>query len=153
MKRARFITPARREFLSAVAYYNGKEPGLGARFAAAVEEATMRALAFPLTGSPASQNTRRVFIKDFLSRSSTVPISTVSSSSQLRTILVGQNTGNCASKIANKLLEPTRETHATQQCRQNDRVWKLEVDRRSHQQSSGRSRSAASASSQGAMPS
>lgn len=65
MKRARFITPARREFLSAVAYYNGKEPGLGARFAAAVEEATMRALAFPLTGSPASQNTRRVFIKDF----------------------------------------------------------------------------------------
>lgn len=63
--RARFIAPARREFLAEVAYYNGKEPGLGARFAAAVEEATARAIAFPFTGSPASKNTRRVFVKDF----------------------------------------------------------------------------------------
>lgn len=65
MKRARFIGPARREFLVEVAYYNGKEPGLGARFATAVEEATTRAVAFPLTGSPASKNTRRVFVRDF----------------------------------------------------------------------------------------
>jgi plasmid stabilization system protein ParE len=65
VKRARFIAPARREFLAEIAYYNGKEPGLGARFAAAVEDATARAVAFPLTGSPASKNTRRVFIKDF----------------------------------------------------------------------------------------
>ena len=65
MKRARFIALARREFLSEVAFYNGKEPGLGTRFAAAVEEATTRALAFPSTGSPASTNTRRVFVKDF----------------------------------------------------------------------------------------
>lgn len=40
-------------------------PELGARFAAAVEEATTRAVAFPSTGSLASKNTRRVFIKDF----------------------------------------------------------------------------------------
>lgn len=66
MKRARFIAPARRELLSEVAYYNGKEPGLGARFAAAIEDATTRAAAFPLTGSPASTNTRRVFVKNFL---------------------------------------------------------------------------------------
>ena len=65
MKRARFIAPARREFLAEVAYYNGKEPGLGARFAGAVEEASTRAVAFPLTGSPASKNTRRVFVKHF----------------------------------------------------------------------------------------
>ena len=65
MKRARFIAPARLEFLAEVAYYNGQEPGLGARFAAAVEEATARAVAFPLTGSPASKNTRRVFVRDF----------------------------------------------------------------------------------------
>lgn len=65
MKRARFIAPARREFLSEVAYYNGKEPGLGIRFAAAVEEAATRAVAFPLTGSPASKSTRRVFVKNF----------------------------------------------------------------------------------------
>lgn len=65
MKRAHFVAPARREFLAEVAYYNSKEPGVGARFATAVEEATMRALAFPLTGSPASKNTRRMFVQDF----------------------------------------------------------------------------------------
>ena len=65
MKRAHFIAPARREFLGEVAYYSSQEPGLGARFAAAVEEATARAVAFPFTGSPASKSTRRVFVKDF----------------------------------------------------------------------------------------
>jgi plasmid stabilization system protein ParE len=63
--RARFIAVARREFIAEVACYNDQEPGLGVRFAAAVEEATARALAFPLAGSPASKNTRRVFVKDF----------------------------------------------------------------------------------------
>jgi hypothetical protein len=38
--------------------------GRGARFTAAVEEATAWAVAFPLTGSPATKNTRLVFIKD-----------------------------------------------------------------------------------------
>ncbi|MGH8610034.1 MAG: type II toxin-antitoxin system RelE/ParE family toxin [Gammaproteobacteria bacterium] len=65
MKRARFVAAARREFLAEVIYYNNKQPGLGSRFAEAVEEATARALAFPLAGSPASKNTRRVFLKDF----------------------------------------------------------------------------------------
>jgi plasmid stabilization system protein ParE len=65
VKRARFIAPARREFLVEVAYYNDKEPGLGARFAKAVEEATARAVAFPFTGSPVSKSTRRIFVKDF----------------------------------------------------------------------------------------
>lgn len=65
MKHARFIASARREFLAEVVYYNGKELGLGARFAAAVEEAMVRAVAFPFTGSPASKNTYRVFVKDF----------------------------------------------------------------------------------------
>jgi plasmid stabilization system protein ParE len=65
LKRARFVTPARRELLAQVVYYEQQEPGLGARFTAAVEEATARALAFPLAGSPATANTRRVFLKDF----------------------------------------------------------------------------------------
>lgn len=65
MKRVRFIAPARQEFLSEVAYYDAREPGLGARFAAAVEEAVTRAVAFPLTGSPVSQSTRRVFVNNF----------------------------------------------------------------------------------------
>ena len=65
MKHARFVAAARREFLSEVVYYNQEEAGLGSRFSAAVEEATARALAFPLAGAPASRNTRRVFLKDF----------------------------------------------------------------------------------------
>lgn len=65
MKRARFLAPARREFLAQVAYYQKETPGLGARFTAAVEAATARALAFPLTGSAISKNTRRVFVYDF----------------------------------------------------------------------------------------
>ena len=65
MKRARFVDPARRELFAEVAYYEAKEPGLGGRFLAAVEEATARALAYPLTGSPASERTHRMFLKDF----------------------------------------------------------------------------------------
>lgn len=65
MKRARFVAAARREFLAEVDYYNKEEPGLGARFSVAVEEATARAVAFPLAGSPYSKGTRRVFLRDF----------------------------------------------------------------------------------------
>jgi plasmid stabilization system protein ParE len=38
---------------------------MGARFAAAVEDAAARALAFPLSGSPYRSGTRRVLVKDF----------------------------------------------------------------------------------------
>lgn len=65
MKRARFIAPARRELLAEVAYYSNKELGLGSRFLTAGEDAAARALAYPLTGTPASENTRRMFLKDF----------------------------------------------------------------------------------------
>jgi plasmid stabilization system protein ParE len=65
VKRARFVAPARRELLAEVGYYNNKELGLGNRFLAAVEDATARALAYPLTGTPASESTRRMFLKDF----------------------------------------------------------------------------------------
>lgn len=57
--RARFVAAARREFLAEVVYYNQEEP------AAAVEDATARALAFPFAGSPATKNTRRVLLKKF----------------------------------------------------------------------------------------
>ena len=65
MKRARFIAPARRELLAEVAFYSNNELGLGSRFLTAVEDTTARALAYPLTGTPASENTRRMFLKDF----------------------------------------------------------------------------------------
>jgi hypothetical protein len=57
VKRARFVAPARRELLAEVAYYSNKELGLGSRFLNAVEDATARALAYPLTGTPVSENT------------------------------------------------------------------------------------------------
>jgi len=65
VKRARFVAAARREFLFEVDYYSREGSGLGARFTAAVEEATARAVAFPLAGSPFAKGTRRVFLKDF----------------------------------------------------------------------------------------
>ena len=65
MKRARFLTLARRELLAHTAYYDLQDAGLGSRFAGAVEVAVSRALAFPLSGSPAYKNTRRVFVRDF----------------------------------------------------------------------------------------
>ena len=65
MKRARFVAPAREEFLADVAWYEQVQPGQGVRFAAAVEEATARALAFPLSGSTATPTIRRVIIKNF----------------------------------------------------------------------------------------
>lgn len=65
VKPLRFIAEARREFLAEVAYYNELEPGLGARFAKAIEEAAALAVAFPQAGSPFASNTRRVFTKGF----------------------------------------------------------------------------------------
>ena len=66
MKRVRFIAAARYEFLAEISYYNKAQEGLGVRFAAAVEEATARALAYPLAGSFSEEsNTRRVMLKDF----------------------------------------------------------------------------------------
>jgi len=42
VNRARFIAAARLEFLAEVIYYSEAQAGLGARFTAAVEEATDR---------------------------------------------------------------------------------------------------------------
>jgi plasmid stabilization system protein ParE len=65
VKRARFIAPVRREFLAHVAYYTEISRDLGARFAAAVEATVVRAITFPLAGSAAAANTRRIFVREF----------------------------------------------------------------------------------------
>jgi hypothetical protein len=65
VRRARFVAAARSEFLAEIQFYNKTQPGLGARFAAAVEEATARALAYPLSGPVTTDDVRRVFLKDF----------------------------------------------------------------------------------------
>lgn len=65
MNRVRFVEPARLEVLAEVVYYQQVEVGLGTKFLEAVEDATARALAYPLAGSPAQNKTRRVFLRDF----------------------------------------------------------------------------------------
>jgi toxin ParE1/3/4 len=65
VNQARFVATARAEFLAEVSYYNQVAPGQGARFAAAVEEATARALSFPLSGSPLEPNLRRILVRNF----------------------------------------------------------------------------------------
>lgn len=64
--RVRFIAAARLEFLAEVVYYSEAQPGLDERFSAAVEEATARAVGFPLSGSPSRAKTRRIVVKGFL---------------------------------------------------------------------------------------
>ena len=63
--RARFLAPACREYIHEIEVYSKAGTGVGIRFAAAVEEATVRALAFPQAGSPSKANTRKVFLKGF----------------------------------------------------------------------------------------
>ena len=63
--RVRFVEPARLEVLAEVGFYHRVEAGLGAKFLDAVEDATARALVYPLAGSPAPNSTRRVFLMDF----------------------------------------------------------------------------------------
>ena len=65
MRRARFVAPDRRELLAEVAHHNNKELGLDCLLLAAVKEATARALAYPLTGTPASEGTRRMLLNEF----------------------------------------------------------------------------------------
>jgi plasmid stabilization system protein ParE len=65
VNRARFVEPARLEVLAEACYYHLVEAGLGTKFLKAVEDATARALAYPLAGSPAQHRTRRVFLRDF----------------------------------------------------------------------------------------
>jgi toxin ParE1/3/4 len=65
VSRARFIAAAREEFLAEVAYYSGTQPDLGRRFAEAVQQSTVRALAFPLAGSRSFVDTRFVVVRGF----------------------------------------------------------------------------------------
>lgn len=57
MNRVRFFESAKLEVLAEVGYYHRVEAGLGAKFLEAVEDATARALAYPLAGSPGEHRT------------------------------------------------------------------------------------------------
>jgi len=67
VKRARFIAPAREEFLAEVAYYN--EVQQGTRFVAAVEEATPAHSRFPLPAHRRSRIPAESWSRIFRSRS------------------------------------------------------------------------------------
>ena len=61
---SKIVAPSRREALAEVAYGQTIQPGPGTKFLDAVEDATARALAFLLNGSPAPYGTRGACLKD-----------------------------------------------------------------------------------------
>ena len=65
MSQARFLEEAEAEFLKEVQYYADVQAGGAERFRAAIEDATARALAFPMAGLSYLARTRRVFVKGY----------------------------------------------------------------------------------------
>lgn len=65
MSQARFLEEAEAEFLKEVQYYAEVQVRGAERFRAAIEEATARALAFPMAGLGYLARTRRVFVKGY----------------------------------------------------------------------------------------
>ena len=65
MSRARFLVEAEAEFLHEVGYYARAQMHGAERFRLAVEEATARALSFPMAGLTYLKKTRRVFVKGY----------------------------------------------------------------------------------------
>ena len=65
MSQARFLEEAEAEFLKEVQYYADVQASGAKRFRAAIEEATARALAFPMAGLSYLARTRRVFVKGY----------------------------------------------------------------------------------------
>ena len=65
MKQARFTREARSELLAQTAYYEAIRTGLGSRFRAEVEQAALRAAAFPQHGKAGPAGTRRRLVASF----------------------------------------------------------------------------------------
>jgi plasmid stabilization system protein ParE len=65
VSQARFLEEAEAEFLKEVQYYANVQASGAERFRAAIEEATARALAFPMAGLSYLARTRRVFVKGY----------------------------------------------------------------------------------------
>lgn len=65
MRPLRYLTPAREEFLEAVAHYELQSPGLGLEFIEEVEHAIVRLVAFPDHGSRHLAGTRRLVLGRF----------------------------------------------------------------------------------------
>jgi hypothetical protein len=108
VSRARFIAAARLEFLAEVIYYSEAEAGLGARFAAAVEDASARALAFPLSGSPHRSKPAGFSSRISPSRSSTAQSPKELSSLRSHTMRGVLITGNLAYVPANRRIDTDR---------------------------------------------
>lgn len=63
--RIRTLTPAREEFLEAVAFYSAETPRLGTEFIDEFEHALGLIAANPGLGSPYEENTRRKLLRRF----------------------------------------------------------------------------------------
>jgi toxin ParE1/3/4 len=65
VNRARFSTLARAELLGEIAYYDSRDVGLGKRFNMVVEEAFMRASAYPQSGVSMMADARSLRVRGF----------------------------------------------------------------------------------------
>ena len=65
MSELRYLTPAREEFLHALAYYEAEAPGLGAEFLEQLQAAESLILSNPRIGVVVERDLRRVLLQRF----------------------------------------------------------------------------------------
>ena len=63
--RVEFLTPASREFLAAIDFYEAQAPGLGEEFVVDVESSLNLMTQFSTLGSPGPAGTRRIHLHRF----------------------------------------------------------------------------------------
>lgn len=61
----RFLTPARKEFLGAINFYEREAPGLGAEFLEDLDHALESIVSTPRLGARFEEQTRRVLLRRF----------------------------------------------------------------------------------------
>ena len=61
----RYLSAAEFDAVDAAAFYESREPGLGAEFVEALDKTILRILDQPYAGSPGPRNTRRFFTHRF----------------------------------------------------------------------------------------
>lgn len=65
IKKVRFLAAARDEFRAETKYYAAIRPELGTEFVSAIEHILSMALAFPFSGTPAPDDSRKLVVKRF----------------------------------------------------------------------------------------
>jgi hypothetical protein len=106
---------AEQELYEAASRYEAEVRELGLRFADEVESVIQLLLEHPELGSRLDDNLRHFVLRRFPFSICMRQPKTSCTSWPLRTEAESPATGGCVCKTANKLFEPTCETHAAQQ--------------------------------------